>query len=72
MPGIGDVIDGAVQQAPQPTRHGKVSDFIRHYKPGWVNLASAVKVGGTGSTHGTRNRNSNLCATMIGGSAGVW
>jgi hypothetical protein len=34
MPGIGELIDGAVQQAPQPARQGKASDFIRHYKAG--------------------------------------
>ncbi|WP_368563178.1 hypothetical protein [Pseudoxanthomonas sp. UTMC 1351] len=48
MPGIGEAIEGAVQQAPQPLRHGKASDFIRHYKPGWANSAATVKVGGTG------------------------
>lgn len=50
MPGIGDVIDGAVQQAPQPLRHGKASAFMRHYKPDWANSAPAVKVSGSGET----------------------
>jgi hypothetical protein len=48
MPGIGDAMEGAVQQAPQPLRHGKAADFIRHYKPGWANSTPTVKVGGTG------------------------
>lgn len=38
MPGMGELIEGAVQQAPQPLRQGNASDFIRHYtglgKPG--------------------------------------
>ena len=48
MPGIGELIDGAVQQAPQPLRQEKASDVIPHYKPDWANSALAVKVGGTG------------------------
>jgi len=48
MPGIGELIDGAVQQAPQPSRHGKTSDFIRYYKPRWANSAPTVKVADTG------------------------
>lgn len=48
MPGIGELIDGAVQQAPQPLRHEKASGCIRHYKSDWANSAPTVKVGGTG------------------------
>jgi hypothetical protein len=59
MPGIGDVIDGAVQQAPQPLRHGKASGFIPHYKPGWANRVFAAKVGVIGEARMERaNRNS--------------
>jgi hypothetical protein len=48
IPGIGEAIDGAVQQAPQPSRHGKAADVIRHYKPDWANSAPTVKVADTG------------------------
>jgi hypothetical protein len=67
MPGIGELIDGAVQQAPQPLRQKKASDCIPHYKPGWANSAPAVKVGGTGEVRmESASDHSNLVAPGAG------